>query len=97
MSFEQKKVERNCLKKEKHTEFGVLSLEVESEGFTESYFLLASDCHRNPLKIGIGTLLLTQLIVTKKEAFQLLFNCGVGGVRTLVQTMSFQAFYMLSS
>jgi hypothetical protein len=55
----------------------VLSLEVESEGFTESYFLLASDCHRTPLKIGIGTLLLTQLIVTKKEAFQLLFNCGI--------------------
>ena len=25
------------------------------------------------------------------------FLCGVGGVRTLVQTTSFQAFYMLSS
>jgi hypothetical protein len=66
----------------------VLSLEVESEGFTESYFLLASDCHRTPLKIGIGTLLLTQLIVTKKEAFQLLFNCGVGGVRTLTISLN---------
>jgi hypothetical protein len=56
-------------KKEKHTEFGVLSLEVESEGFTESYFLLAPDCHRTPLKICIGTLLLTQLIVTKKKPY----------------------------
>jgi hypothetical protein len=56
-------------KKEKHTEFGVLSLEVESEGFTESYFLLSSDCHRTPLKICIGTLLLTQLIVTKKKPY----------------------------
>jgi hypothetical protein len=42
---------------------------VESEGFTESYFLLASDCYRTPLKIGIGTLLLTQLIVTKKKPY----------------------------
>jgi hypothetical protein len=42
---------------------------VESEGFTESYFLLAPDCHRTPLKIGIGTLLLTQLIVTKKKPY----------------------------
>ena len=25
------------------------------------------------------------------------FDCGVGGVRTLVQTTSFQAFYMLIS
>ena len=56
-------------KKEKHTDFGVLSLEVESEGFTESYFLLAPDCHRTPLKICIGTLLLTQLIVTKKKPY----------------------------
>jgi hypothetical protein len=63
-----KKVERNYQKKEKHTDFGVLSLEVESEGFTESYFLLAPDCHRTPLKIGIGTLLLTQKDCIKKAS-----------------------------
>ncbi len=35
---------------------------------------------------------------TKKALFRRAFLvCGVGGVRTLVQTTSFQAFYMLSS
>ena len=37
------------------------------------------------------------LKVTKKSPPKEGFFCGVGGVRTLVQTTSFQAFYMLSS
>jgi hypothetical protein len=39
LSFEQKKVERNCLKKEKHTEFGVLSIEVVSIEFFSNSFI----------------------------------------------------------
>ena len=31
----------------------------------------------------------------KTNSLRFFFLCGVGGVRTLVQTTSFQAFYML--